>query len=299
MMFKARASRFFIFVAIACLQAGCSADKTPAKGAEAVDAGIVAVARGKIDTRKGVLDVFVPVEGEVASLTVTEGMKVKKGQELLRLQPTAAELDLSLLQAEISQAQMVKKSQQESLERLSRQTRRLQEAANLGAFEMQKVDDALAQQKQAEAALASAEASLKILDRRQAILQWQLQRLVLKAPSDGQVLKINVQPGSRAGAGKPVLSYLPTGALIVRAEVNESYVPELKEGMVADIVVEFRPGNKPVSARLTQIGQIYRAARLDDESQVRANVRVLDCVLEFDQPPDFRVGQNVRVSFRK
>lgn len=278
---------------------GCSAEKTPAPKVAAAPEAAVAIARGKIDTLKGILDIYAPVEGEVDTVAVMEGASVKRGQELLRLQATAAELDLSLLQAEIVQAEVALKGQQESLTRLTQQTRRLQEAANLGATEMQKVDEALSQQKQAETAVAMTRANLEILQKKRAISQWQIQRLVIKAPADGRVLKVSAQAGSRVGAGKPVLTYLPDGALVVRAEVNESFVPALKEGMLADIAVESHPDEKPLQARLKKIGQVYRAAQLDDESQVRANVRVLECLLEFEHQPDLRVGQNVRVSFRK
>ncbi|WP_018609298.1 HlyD family secretion protein [Uliginosibacterium gangwonense] len=296
MTFKVRVIGMLVCVG---MLAGCSAEKVPAPKAAAAPVAAVAIARGKIDTQKGILDIYAPVEGEVDAVAVTEGASVKRGQELLRLQATAAELDLSLLQAEIGQTEVALKGQQESLTRLTQQTKRLQEAANLGATEMQKVDEALAQQKQAETAVAMTRANLEILQKRQAIAQWQIQRLVIKAPADGRVLKVYAQAGSRAGAGKPVITYLPDGALVVRAEVNESFVVGLKEGMLADIVIESHPDAKPLVARLKKIGQVYRAAQLDDESQVRTNVRVLECVLEFEQQPDLRVGQNVRVSFRK
>jgi len=299
MAFKVSVIGMLVCAGLLSMLAACSAEKNSAPKAVAAPETAIAIARGKIDTQKGILDIYAPVEGEVDTVAVTEGAPVKRGQELLRLQATAAELDLSLLQAEIAQAEVVLKGQQDSVTRLAQQTRRLQEAANLGATEMQKVDDALTQQKQAETAVAMTRANLEILQKKRAISQWQIQRLVIKAPADGRVLKLYAQAGSRAGAGKPMLTYLPDGALVVRAEVNESFVPVLKEGMLADIVVESHLDEKPLVARLKKIGQVYRAAQLDDESQVRTNVRVLECILEFEQQPALRVGQNVRVSFRK
>jgi len=52
-------------------------------------------------------------------------------------------------------------------------------------------------------------------------------------------------------------------------------------------------------ARVTRISPLYGASRLDDETALRSNVRVVDCFLEFDQAPDLRVGQDVRVSFHE
>ncbi len=281
----------------ASLLTACPA-KDPAPAAEAPAAGALAVARGKIDTQKGVLDLHAPLPGEVASVLVSEGDAVKRGQELVRLQATAAELDLGLLEAEIKQAETSRQSQQEALDALTRQSRRLLEAVKLGAIEMQKADDALAAQQQAAAALASTRASIEVLQKRRAILHWQLQRLSIKAPADGRILKLEAQPGSLAGPDKSLLSLLPASPLIVRAEVNESFVGALKIGMQAQILLESQAGSTPLTARLTRIAPVYRAARLDDEAQLRSNVRVLECVLEFAQQPDLRVGQNVRVEFR-
>ncbi|MPM27966.1 hypothetical protein SDC9_74483 [bioreactor metagenome] len=52
-------------------------------------------------------------------------------------------------------------------------------------------------------------------------------------------------------------------------------------------------------AKVVRISPVYGAAHLQDDAQ-RGPVRVIECVLAFDQPPTHaRVGQNVRVSFHE
>ena len=51
-------------------------------------------------------------------------------------------------------------------------------------------------------------------------------------------------------------------------------------------------------ARVLRIGRIVGPATLTDDAQQRTNLRTVNCVLAFDQPPaDLRVGQRVLVRF--
>ena len=71
--------------------------------------------------------------------------------------------------------------------------------------------------------------------------------------------------------------------------------------MQADVVVDGDAGEGPglPAARIMRISPVYGTARLQDDTQ-RGPVRVVECVLQFDQAPTgVRVGQNVRVSFHE
>ena len=54
------------------------------------------------------------------------------------------------------------------------------------------------------------------------------------------------------------------------------------------------------AATVLRISPVYGAAKLQDDATQRGPVRVVECVLAFDQPPaNVKVGQNVRVSFHE
>jgi hypothetical protein len=55
----------------------------------------------------------------------------------------------------------------------------------------------------------------------------------------------------------------------------------------------------PLKARVLRIGNVFGASTLEDDPQVRANTRSVECVLTFDQPPStpLRIGQRVLVKF--
>jgi multidrug resistance efflux pump len=103
-------------------------------------------------------------------------------------------------------------------------------------------------------------------------------------------------------SGSPVAVLLPKRPLIVRAEVNESFVTAIREGMKAQVTVDADGSaarQEFPAATVLRISPVYGTARLQDDAQ-RGPVRVVECVLAFDQPPaNVKVGQNVRVSFHE
>lgn len=66
------------------------------------------------------------------------------------------------------------------------------------------------------------------------LAEARLETSILRAPSDGQVLKILLRPGESVGS-TPVLQLGDTSKMIVTAEVYETQVAKLKEGDVATI----------------------------------------------------------------
>lgn len=265
----------------------------------------VAMARGKVEVQGGLLEVMAQLDGIVESVAVQEGDRVKQGQVLLRLAPDAAATDAGLAKAELQLAQARRAAAQARLPAARRLASRLGEAAQAGAAEPQRADEARQAQRDAEAAVAVAGAEVAVARQRLRQVQALARRQTVAAAQDGTVVRLQVQPGARVSAqgGKALLVLMPQRPLVVRAELNERYVAAVKPGMWARISVETDSPNGGRSelpqARVTRISPLYGASRLDDETALRGNVRVVDCFLEFDQAPDLRVGQDVRVSFHE
>jgi hypothetical protein len=83
--------------------------------------------------------------------------------------------------------------------------------------------------------------------------------------------------------------------LIIRAEINESFIGQIKLGAKASVLFEATPQNAQIEAHVVYIGSLLEAGHWGDEQQQTS--RVVECILEFEQPQHYLVGQNVMVKF--
>jgi len=235
------------------------AARAAAPAIAAPSAPYVAVARGKVDVAGGLLDLDSVEDGQVVSVAVEEGAHVALGDVLFQLAADDARVDVDLADAERRRAALVAAQQPGPL----------------------------------------AEADLELARQRVAAAELRLARRTVRAPQAGTVLSVHVQPGSVIGRGnaRPPAVLLPDRPLIVRAEVNESFVGRLRPGMRAEVTVPSDPRAAPIPGRLVRIGQAFAASRLDDDAALRANVRVVESVVVFTGPVALRIGQHVQVTF--
>ncbi|APW36569.1 secretion protein HlyD [Rhodoferax koreense] len=266
----------------------------------------LAMARGKIEVQGGLLEVMAPLDGTVESLAVKEGDSVRRGQVLLKLAPEQARLDVALAQAELKLVQARQRAQAARLPAARQFAQRTGEAARAGALDPQRAEEALQAQRDIESAAAVFEAEAAVSRQKLAQAQLAVQRQTLSAAVDASVLRLNVQPGTRVStqAAKPVMVLLPRRPLIVRAELNESYLAAIRPGTRASVSVDIDGANgkppAPLEAHVVRLAEAYGASRLDDDVAARGNLRVVDCFLEFDAAPaGIRLSQNVRVSFHE
>jgi multidrug resistance efflux pump len=280
------------------LLAGCSQDDAPA--APATGPSYAAVARGRIDIEGGLLKLTMASEGVVAQVDVHEGEHVRKGQLLAQLQLEPARLALDTAVAEQQQANAQIGSLQERAKAAGLRASRLEQAAKAGAGDMQTADDARDAAQQARAALGNARATAALAAQKVAGARYQLELRSLRAPVDGEVVQRMVQPGASVSpANGPIFVMLPDSPRIVRAELNESFVGVVRDGMPAEVDDDSGSGMAPLKAHVLRIGNVFGVSTLEDDPQVRANTRSVECVLTLDQLPSapLRIGQRVLVKF--
>ncbi|ENA33451.1 hypothetical protein HMPREF1487_06219 [Pseudomonas sp. HPB0071] len=282
---------------------GCSDKKPPrpAKPAATEAAKYVAMARGKVEVQGGLLELKSLQTGRLVRLTVAEGDTVQRGAELAALDDRSARTELKAYEAELAQAQARQKAAEQRLPPARQRAQQLQKAARQGAVDPQQATEARQQVQQLESAQAVAKAGVEIARQHVALAKDQLAERVLHAPQAGTVVRVNATQGSLVSPedARPLLVILPERPLQIRAELNESFVHRVKPGMTADVVLEAEPGQPPLKAHVTRLGDLFGSSHLDDDSQGHPNVRVVDCLLAFDQPPTLRIGQNVRVNFHE
>lgn len=286
-----------------CSPAQDSASLVSIAAAQTKPQSQVAVSRGKIDVEGGLLDLTSPVTGVVQQLLIKEGQSVQKGQLLLRLADDVARADLAVAESEQQLTQTKLKAKQERLPALKTTLTRWQTAAKQGAADLQNVDEATQALRNAQAEVDIAAAEASVAKRKIEQLRALQQRHELRAPEAATVIRLTANAGSMLQTSSPIAVLLPKRPLIVRAEINESFVAVIREGMKAQVVIDGDGGAAKLefpSATVQRISPVYGPARLQDDAQ-RGPVRVVESVLVFDQPPpvNVKVGQNVRVSFHE
>lgn len=184
------------------------------------------------------VDLGFKAAGRVAELLAAEGDRVVKGEKL-------ALLDSAEHQAVVSQNRANRTNAEAALAKAMKDYDRTQKLFAQEAISRQQmdaattaVDMARAQFEQAGAALRTAEVRLK--------------DTVLYAPSDGLVLRKNVETGETVGAGVPVLTIGDMQSPWVKVYVQERMLGLVRIGQHAEVMTDSYP-RKVYPGRVTFI----------------------------------------------
>lgn len=296
-----------ILTAASLLLAACS-DNTSTSASTQTTTGTqqessrkIAVARGTVDVEGGLINLSSSTDGVVRALNVREGESVTKDQSLLTLSTATETAAVAVAESEWKLAQERKQASLAKLPELRRAASRLEQAARAGAVQTQLSDTAQQQLKDADANARIAQAEVDVALQRLNQAKALLAQRSITAPEAGEIISIHAQPGAAISANTPAMLLLPARPLIVRAELNAAYVGNIAPGMQATITSDMDSDSDSDTlpqARVIRISPVYRQGRLQEEAQ-RGPVRVVECILEFEEPANVRVGQNVRVNFHE
>jgi multidrug efflux pump subunit AcrA (membrane-fusion protein) len=284
---------------VSCLLMACSKTGNPPAGAvPSPQASPAAVARGKVDIEGGLLNLSMSREGTLAKVAVHEGSHVVQGQLLARLDVDAANLavDAALVQVQEARAQL----KMIDIKRVAarQRERRLVAAAAAGAGDGQSADDAREATAQLGAERLTAQAGLSMATQKLDAARYELKQRSLLAPVDADIVRMAAQQGATVSSSSgPLFVLLPHMPRIVRAELNESFTSAVQVGTHAEVASENAQGGTHWSAHVLRISQVFGPATMENDPQVRANSRTVECVLAFDQPNTLRIGERVIVRF--
>jgi membrane fusion protein (multidrug efflux system) len=161
------------------------------------------------------LDLILSAEGNgpVESLSVDEGDRVAKGDELARI-------DTAMLQARQAQAQAQLKLAEQELKRVSR-------LGQSGVTTQRDSDNAIASRDVASAAART--------------LDIQLKKSVLTAPVEGIVERVFVDENEFTDTGKPLVRIVQTDKVKVSVGVPERDVLAFEEGAPVTVTIDALP----------------------------------------------------------
>jgi HlyD family secretion protein len=121
------------------------------------------------------------------------------------------------------------------------------------------------------------EASLATVRRAEA----ELERTLIRAPFEGQVIKVHARPGEEVGRDG-VLELARTSSMFVRAEVYETDIVRVKAGQRAEITGDALP--RKISGRVAQVGmKLAKNDILNTDPAAYADARVVEVKIRLDE----------------
>jgi len=254
---------------------------------------------GIIEAKSQNIAIGTPLPGIVIKVAVKVGDKVKTGAPLFYLddRDTRAELaiksadlvkakaDVIVAKASVSDTQSLSQLAEAVTDRRAISSEELLKRRNALLVAKAKLDSALAVVQQAEANLANT--------------QTTLERLVVRASVDGDVLQVNVRPGEFAQAGflnTPLLVLGNMDQFHVRVDIDENDAWRFDRNSKA---IAYLRGNRNFKAELTLAYLepfVVPKKSLTGDSTERVDMRVLQALYSFDrnQLPVY-VGQQMDV----
>ncbi|MDD9939695.1 MAG: efflux RND transporter periplasmic adaptor subunit [Myxococcales bacterium] len=179
------------------------------------------------------------VPGRISKVHAKVGTRLKPGQMIAQLDPTDFQLQLQEARAAIARSQAQTRAAAASYKRV----RALY--ANQNATR-QELDSARAQAESAEAAGASMEQNVRLLQR-------QLAYATLNAPSAGTISRVEVEAGENVAPGQ-VVAVLQVGEqLEVEVAVPESTISRIEPGSRVQVTVKALSG-KSLEGTVTEVG---------------------------------------------
>lgn len=258
-------------------------------------------ARGIVESIDENVRIAPNLPGLIAEVMVKVGDQVKKGDPLFREDTRDAEAkvanqkaQLGLLQAKVNEASVLLADRQDSYQR----TQKLSRKDVVSDDDLQRKYYAV---RSAETALATTKADLDLAVAQLAQAQVNLDLLTVRAPRNGEILKVDLRAGEYASVpptdlNNPSLLLGETRFLQLRADVDEDSASRIRTGAPA---VAFIKGMRtdPIPLRFVRIEPYVTTKKsLTGDSTERVDTRVLQVIYQFDHSKiPVYVGQQMDV----
>ncbi len=189
------------------------------------------------------------VTGKVEEVLIEEGMHVKEGQVLARLDHSNVEANLKLAEAQSDSARKALAETRANLAQADREFKRVSELAAGKIASQSDLDRAEAAAKSLQARLERQQADVAVAEREVALWQQQMEDTIIRAPFSGVVVSKNAQPGEMispisAGGGYTrtgICTIVDMNSLEIEVDVNESYINRVKEDQPVEATLDSYP----------------------------------------------------------
>jgi HlyD family secretion protein len=212
------------------------------------------------------------VAGEIIELPVEDGMRVKKGDLLLKIKPDSYKALLEQQEAAISAAKATNLQQKATMMKTEHDFKRAKELFEQKLISEQEYNAAEAAQ---DVAKNTYESSLHEIERAEAgssQARDQLSKTTIYSPIDGTVTILNSKLGERLVAtgqfaGTEVMRVADLGHMEARVDVNENDVVNVKLGDKAEIKIDAY-GDRRFKGTVYQIGNTGKTTGSGTQEEV-------------------------------
>jgi HlyD family secretion protein len=238
--------------------------------------------------------------GKVTQLNVAEGDKVRRGQVLLRLDPAQYQADLMRARSALASAESRRSQAKFNMERAKQN---LDRRAALAKRNLVSADELEQFSTANSVAQEEYQASLHAVGEARASLdaaEDNVTKTTFVAPFDGVVSQLNVEKGENVitgtmnNPGTQILSVADTSRMIVRTNVDETDVVDVKVGQMATIKVDAWP-DSVYHGQVIEVGSTAKGAS-DLTGSQQSNFEVK--VVFLDHVPGIRPGMTADVDIQ-
>ena len=212
------------------------------------------------------------VAGEIIELPVEDGMRVKKGDLLLKIKPDSYKALLEQQEAAISAAKATNLQQKATMLKTEHDFKRAEDLFNKKLISEQEYNAAQAAD---DVAKNTYESSLHEIERAEAgssQARDQLSKTTIYSPIDGAITILNSKLGERLVAtgqfvGTEVMRVADLGHMEARVDVNENDVVNVKLGDKAEVKIDAY-GDRKFNGTVYQIGNTGKTTGAGTQEEV-------------------------------
>ena len=212
------------------------------------------------------------VAGEIIELPVEDGMRVKKGDLLVKIKPDSYKALLEQQEAAISAAKATNLQQKATMMKTGHDFKRAEDLFNKKLISEQEYNAAEAAD---DVAKNTYESSLHEIERAQAgssQARDQLSKTTIYSPIDGTITILNSKLGERLVAtgqfvGTEVMRVADLGHMESRVDVNENDVVSVKLGDKAEVKIDAY-GDRKFNGTVYQIGNTGKTTGAGTQEEV-------------------------------
>jgi RND family efflux transporter MFP subunit len=189
------------------------------------------------------------VTGKVIEVNIEEGMKVKEGQVLARLDDSNIKTSLDVAQAQLDSTRLTLEETRALLKQADLAFQRAIELTKQKVASQADLETAESDAMTLRARIKRQEADITAGERQVTMWKQQIEDMVIRAPFDGVVTTKNAQPGEMispisAGGGftrTGIGTVVDMNSLEIELDVNESYINRVEPAQPAEAALDAYP----------------------------------------------------------
>ncbi|HEX5069253.1 MAG TPA: efflux RND transporter periplasmic adaptor subunit [Vicinamibacterales bacterium] len=189
------------------------------------------------------------ITGKIVEVNVEEGMAIKEGQVLARLDDTTMKAALALAEAQAGVARRAIAENEVRLDEAKKNYARMAGLLKDGIVTQADVDAAKANQDSVAARIVALQEQTKVADRQIDLAKTDLDNTIIRAPFSGVAISKDAQPGEMvspvsAGGGftrTGICTIVDMRSLEVEVDVNETYINRVAPGQAVLVTLNAYP----------------------------------------------------------